>query len=225
MKNVVLWDIRTQFIPRRKHITSPLQSPAGLCYVRFEVFTAVTVKNAVFWDIKTQFVPHRKNITSPLQSPASSLYARSKDFTAVTMKNVVFWDIRTQFILRRKQITSPLQSPAGLCFVRFEAFTVVTMKNAVSRDVTSCGSWMVLTRDTRRNIPEDGNLQTIWMFQFTGQNNNIMAANRCHLLFSFKSHVEYNSYPHFVGFAPTIFVIIAPARNCHCVVSAFSSCY
>jgi hypothetical protein len=24
-------------------------------YVRFEVFTAVTMKNAVFWDIKTQF--------------------------------------------------------------------------------------------------------------------------------------------------------------------------
>jgi hypothetical protein len=39
--------------------------------VRFEVFTAVTMKNAVFWDIKTQFVPHRRHITSPLQSPAS----------------------------------------------------------------------------------------------------------------------------------------------------------
>jgi hypothetical protein len=38
-------------------------------YVRFEVFTAVTMKNAVFWDIKTQFVPHRRHITSPLQSP------------------------------------------------------------------------------------------------------------------------------------------------------------
>jgi hypothetical protein len=38
-------------------------------YVRFEVFTAVTMGNAVFWDIETQFVPHR-NITSPLQSPA-----------------------------------------------------------------------------------------------------------------------------------------------------------
>jgi hypothetical protein len=39
-------------------------------YVRFEVFTAVTMKNVVFWDIKTQFVSHRKHITSPLQSPA-----------------------------------------------------------------------------------------------------------------------------------------------------------
>jgi hypothetical protein len=39
--------------------------------VRFEVFTAVTVKNDVFWDIKTQFVLHRRHITSLLQSPAS----------------------------------------------------------------------------------------------------------------------------------------------------------
>jgi hypothetical protein len=40
-------------------------------YVRFEVFTAVTMKNVVFWDIKTQFVLHTRHITSPLQSPAS----------------------------------------------------------------------------------------------------------------------------------------------------------
>jgi hypothetical protein len=70
MKNVVFWDIKIQFVPHRSHITSSLQSTAGYCYVRFEVFTAVTMKNAVFSDIKTQFVPHRRNITSPLQSPA-----------------------------------------------------------------------------------------------------------------------------------------------------------
>jgi hypothetical protein len=40
-------------------------------YVRFEVFTAVTMKNAVFWDIETQFIPHRRHITSPLQRSAS----------------------------------------------------------------------------------------------------------------------------------------------------------
>jgi hypothetical protein len=39
-------------------------------FVRFEVFTAVTMKNGVFWNIKTQFVPHWRHITSPLQSPA-----------------------------------------------------------------------------------------------------------------------------------------------------------
>jgi hypothetical protein len=70
MKSVVFWDIKTQFIPHRRYITSPLQSKAGLCYVRFEVSTAVTMKNAAIWDIKTQFLPHRRYITSPLHSPA-----------------------------------------------------------------------------------------------------------------------------------------------------------
>jgi hypothetical protein len=68
MKNAVFWDIRTQFVLHRRHMTSPLQSPAGYCYVIFEVFTAVTMKNAVFWDIKPQFLPQRRHITSPLQS-------------------------------------------------------------------------------------------------------------------------------------------------------------
>jgi hypothetical protein len=50
--NAVFWDIKTQFVPHRRQITSLLQSPTGLGYVRFEVFTAVTIKNVVFWDIK-----------------------------------------------------------------------------------------------------------------------------------------------------------------------------
>jgi hypothetical protein len=29
VKHVVFWDIKTQFVPHRRHITSPLQSPAG----------------------------------------------------------------------------------------------------------------------------------------------------------------------------------------------------
>jgi hypothetical protein len=29
MKNVVFWDIRTQFVLHRRHITYPLQSPPG----------------------------------------------------------------------------------------------------------------------------------------------------------------------------------------------------
>jgi hypothetical protein len=39
-------------------------------FVRFVVYTAVTMKNTVFWDIKTHFVLHRRHITSPLKSPA-----------------------------------------------------------------------------------------------------------------------------------------------------------
>jgi hypothetical protein len=38
--------------------------------VRFEVFTAVTMKSVVFWDIKPQFVLHRRHITFLLQNPA-----------------------------------------------------------------------------------------------------------------------------------------------------------
>jgi hypothetical protein len=41
-----------------------------LVNVRFEVFTAVTMKNVAFRDIKTQFVPHRRHITSPLHGLA-----------------------------------------------------------------------------------------------------------------------------------------------------------
>jgi hypothetical protein len=93
MKNAVFWDIKTKFVLHRRHITSPLQIPAGYCYVRFEVFTVVTMKNAVFWDIKPQFVLHGRHITSPLQSPASQCYVRFEVFMAVTMKNVVFRDV------------------------------------------------------------------------------------------------------------------------------------
>jgi hypothetical protein len=69
MKNAVFWDIRTQFVPHRRHFTSPLKRPAGYCYVRFEVFTAVTMKNAVFWDIKnpvrTSQETHYDSATEP----------------------------------------------------------------------------------------------------------------------------------------------------------------
>jgi hypothetical protein len=51
MKKAVFWNIKPQFVPHRRHITSPLQCPAGYCYVRFEVFTTVTMKNVAFWDV------------------------------------------------------------------------------------------------------------------------------------------------------------------------------
>jgi hypothetical protein len=70
MKNIVSLK-RTQFVPHRRYITSSLQSPASYCYVRFEVFTAVTMKNSVFCNIRTQFVPHRRHIMSALLSPAA----------------------------------------------------------------------------------------------------------------------------------------------------------
>jgi hypothetical protein len=39
MKNVVLWNMKTQFPSHRKHITYPLHG------------TAVTIKNVDFWDV------------------------------------------------------------------------------------------------------------------------------------------------------------------------------
>jgi hypothetical protein len=50
MKNAV-WDTKIQFVLHRRHNTSPLQSSASSCYVRFEVFMAVPIKNAAFWDV------------------------------------------------------------------------------------------------------------------------------------------------------------------------------
>jgi hypothetical protein len=51
MNNAVFWDMKPQFLPHRRHITSPLQSPAGLSYVISDVFTAMTMKNGVFCDV------------------------------------------------------------------------------------------------------------------------------------------------------------------------------
>jgi hypothetical protein len=47
MRTIVFWDVKLQFVLHRRHITSPLHRPAGKCYVRFEVFTAMTMKNVV----------------------------------------------------------------------------------------------------------------------------------------------------------------------------------
>jgi hypothetical protein len=53
MNNVVFWDIKTQFVPHRRHITSPLQNPARYCYINFELSTAVTMKNVLVLDVTT----------------------------------------------------------------------------------------------------------------------------------------------------------------------------
>jgi hypothetical protein len=57
MKNVVFLDIKTQFVLHRRHITSPLQGPAGYCYIRLEVFTEVTINIYVFWNVTPCILP------------------------------------------------------------------------------------------------------------------------------------------------------------------------
>jgi hypothetical protein len=48
MKNAIFWDIKAQFLPHKKHITSQLHSPANKCYLRLDVYMAMTMKNVAF---------------------------------------------------------------------------------------------------------------------------------------------------------------------------------
>jgi hypothetical protein len=50
MKNAVFCDIKTHFLPHRKHYVSATE-PSRLMIVRFEVFAAVTMRNAFFLDV------------------------------------------------------------------------------------------------------------------------------------------------------------------------------
>jgi hypothetical protein len=58
MKNGVFWDIKAQFIPHRRHISSPLQSQTS-----YDLrFSRRWVKNAAFWDV-IEIKLHPYNIT------------------------------------------------------------------------------------------------------------------------------------------------------------------
>jgi hypothetical protein len=61
MKNFFFWDIKTQFIPHRRHISAAEPSRLMLC----KVFTAVTMKHAVFRDINTSQETHYVSDTEP----------------------------------------------------------------------------------------------------------------------------------------------------------------
>jgi hypothetical protein len=64
-----LWFSVSRPVPHRYGTTKPkLHAP-----VRFEVFTAVTMKNVAFWDIKTQFVLHRRHILRYRALPVNAM--------------------------------------------------------------------------------------------------------------------------------------------------------
>jgi hypothetical protein len=70
MKNVVFWDIKTQFVPHRRHIVSATE-PSSLMLCKIGDFHGGDYEECRLLGYKTQFIRHRRHITSPLQSPAS----------------------------------------------------------------------------------------------------------------------------------------------------------
>jgi hypothetical protein len=139
VKNVVFWDIKPQFVPHRRHITSPLQSPAGWCYVRFEVFTEVTMKNIVFWDIKTQFVPHRRHITSPIWGFHGGDYEESR---LLGYKNPVLTSQETYYISTTE--------PSGLILYKIRGLPCGDYEQC--RPLGCDAAWILYEPTSRRNV-------------------------------------------------------------------------
>jgi hypothetical protein len=89
MNNAIFWDLKTPFLPHKKHNTSLLQSPAGYCYVRFDVLAAVTTKNALFWVLTPRDSRKnrrfRKRITKVMEAIRSS---ETSVLTRATLPNI-----------------------------------------------------------------------------------------------------------------------------------------
>jgi hypothetical protein len=136
MKNAVFWDIKTQFVPHRKHyFSAKVSSQLMLCkFWRFhgsdyEEYRLLGYTKPVLTSEETHY--------SPLQSQAGLCYVRFEVFTAVTRKNVVFWDVT--------------QCDSCKNFVPISLILVIFMM-----EVLPCSETSVLTRATQRNIPDEG---------------------------------------------------------------------
>jgi hypothetical protein len=55
MKNSVFWDINTQFLPHRRHVTSLLQNPACFHGCNYEEYLLLGYKNPVLASHETQY--------------------------------------------------------------------------------------------------------------------------------------------------------------------------
>jgi hypothetical protein len=67
-KNVVFWDIETQFVLYRRYVSATESSRLMLC--KISGFHGGDYEKYRLLGYKTHFVPHRRHITSPLHTSA-----------------------------------------------------------------------------------------------------------------------------------------------------------
>jgi hypothetical protein len=141
MKYPVFWDIKAQFVLHRRHITSPLQSPAGYCYERFEVLTEVTMNNAVFWGVMPCGSCENRRLRGTYclhYQGDENRRARNNVSTKYLPKHAVFLRSVLRLLVTANDVPS------------------LTILVTLMMDAMRSSETLVLTRATRRNIPEDG---------------------------------------------------------------------
>jgi hypothetical protein len=126
-----------------------VKSPEGYCYVRFEVFMAVTMKNALFWDIKTQFIPHKKHYVSATEPSRLmpykiwSVHGSDYDECRLLRCDAVWLLLEPTLVFLHSVLTANVD-PSWL--ILFTLMMVATRFSEMS----------VPTRTILRHIPEDG---------------------------------------------------------------------
>jgi hypothetical protein len=141
MKNVVVWDIRNQFVPHRRHITSPLQSPAG-DYEECRLLGCYAVWLLQEPTIRRSYrLHHQGNKNWRSRNNVSSNYQPKH-----TAKKYYVYYVFLRSLLHLIVIDNAIPSSLS-------RFTL--MMGALGSSET-----LVLIRATRRNITEDGILHS-----------------------------------------------------------------